>query len=286
MNQKLLLSIGYLGNLVLYILCLKAINMMLGQYNIVFCCVIFGWFFPIALIHFIYNKIALENINIVLGLIDYMQLILLYVGLNELNVAEYLSYRTLSIIFNVMLSAYFFQKLFTKLQILGVLFILGSCIILIYMGGINNLLYSGVVLLSSFLYSISGFLMEAHKETANIIQIKLVSSFFNMTTYTFYSLFYNNIFILVEGKKDYKLIGCIIFMGSSEYIYYYIKLQIILVFEDGSIFINVLDIIRRILTLIISIIIFRETYFDYIYYCYSIIVVGCILFYIKPIQIN
>jgi hypothetical protein len=286
MNQKLLLSIGYLGNLVLYILCLKAINILVGDYNIVFCCVIFGWFFPIALIHFIYNKIALENINIVLGLLDYVQLILLYIGLNELNVAEYLSYRTLSIIFNVMLSAYFFQKLFTKIQIVGILFILGSCVILIYMGGISSLLYSSVVLLSSFFYSISGFLMEANKETGSIIQIKLVSSFFNFMTYTFYSLFYNNIFLLLEGKKDYKLIGCIIFMGSSEYIYYYMKLQIISIFEDGSIFINVLDIIRRIITLIISIIIFKETYFDYIYYCYSIIVVGCILFYFKPTQIN
>lgn len=286
MNQKLLLSIGYLGNLVLYILCLKAINIMLGQYNIVFCCVIFGWFFPIALIHFIYNKIALENINIVLGLLDYVQLILLYVGLNELNVAEYISYRTLSIIFNMMLSAYFFQRLFTKLQILGVLFILGACVILIYMGGINNLLYSIVVLLSSFLYSISGFLMEAHKDTGNIIQIKFVSSFFNIMTYTFYSLFYNNIFLLLEGKKDYRLIGCIIFMAGSEYIYYYMKLQIINIFEDGSIFTNILDIIRRILTLIISIIVFKETYFDYIYYCYTIIVAGCILFYIKPSQIN
>ena len=286
MNQKLLLSIGYLGNLVLYILCLKAINLMLGQYNIVFCCVIFGWFFPIALIHFIYNRIALENINIVLGLLDYIQLILLYVGLNELNVAEYISYRTIAIIFNVMLSAYFFQKLFTKIQILGVLFILASCIILLYMGGINNLLYSCVILLSSFVYAVSGYLMEANKDTGNMIQIKLVSSFFNMTTYTLYSLFYNNIFTLLEGKKDYKLIGCVIFMGSSEYIYYYLKLQIISIFEDGSIFINVLDIIRRIITLIISIIIFKETYFDYIYYCYSIIVIGCILFYIKPIQIN
>jgi len=281
MNQKLLLSLSYLGNLVLYILCLKAINIMLGQYNIVFCCVIFGWFFPIALIHFIYNKNALENINIVLGLVDYIQLILLYVGLNELTVAEYISYRTLSIIFNVMLSTYFFQKLFTKVQILGVLFILVSCVILIYMGGINNLLYSVIVLLSSFLYSISGFLMEANKGTSNIIQIKLVSSFFNIMTFTFYSLFSNNIFLLLEGKKDYKLIGCIIFMASSEYIYYYMKLQIINIFEDGSIFTNVLDIIRRVITLILSILIFKETYSDYIYYCYSIIVCGCILYHFK-----
>ena len=286
MNQKLLLSLGYLGNLVLYILCLKAINIMLGEYNIVFCCVIFGWFFPITLIHFIYNKMNLENINIVLGLLDYIQLILLYVGLNELNVAEYICYRTLTIIFNVMLSAYFFQKLFTKLQILGVLFILCSCIILLYMGGINNLLYSCVVLLSSFIYAVSGYLMEANKETSNLIQIKFISSFFNLMTFTFYSLFSNNIFLLLEGKKDYKLIGCIIFMGSSEYIYYYLKIQIINIFDDGSIFTNVLDIIRRIITLIISIIIFKETYFDYIYYCYSIIVCGCILFYFKPIQIN
>lgn len=286
MNQKLLLSLGYLGNLVLYILCLKAINIIIGDYNIAFCCVIFGWFFPIALIHFIYNKFAFENINIVLGLLDYVQLILLYIGLNELNVAEYLSYRTLSIIFNVMLSAYFFQKLFTKIQILGILFILGACMILIYMGGISSIIYSSCVLISSFFYAVSGYFMEANKETSSIIQIKLVSSFFNFITYTFYSLFSNNIFTLLEGKKDYKLIGCIIFMGSSEYIYYYLKLQIINIFDDGSIFINVLDIIRRIITLIISVIIFKETYFDYIYYCYSIIVVGCVLFYFKPIQIN
>jgi drug/metabolite transporter (DMT)-like permease len=282
MNQKLLLSIGYLGNLVLYILCLKAINISLGQYNIVFGCVIFGWFFPLALIYFIYNKMMLENINILLGLLDYIELLLLYIGLNELNVAEYISYRTLSIIFNVILSAYFFQKEFSKFQILGIVLILASCIILLYKGGINNFKYSAIVLLSSLIYSIIGFSMEANKETGDFIQIKLVSSFFNIMTYTFYSLFCNDIFILLIGKKDYKLILYVIFMGASEYIYYYLKLQIINIFDDGSIFTNILDIIRRIITLIISIIIFKETYTDYIYYCYFIIILGCILFYFKP----
>ena len=224
MNQKLLLSIGYLGNLVLYILCLKVINILVGEYNIAFCCVIFGWFFPLAFIHFIYYKTFLDNINILLGLLDYIQLILLYIGINELNVAEYLSYRTLSIIFNFILSVYFFERKFTKIQILGILFILGSCIILLCEGGINNIKYSLVVILSSIMYAFGGFLMEANKETGNFIQIKLVSSFFNIMTFTFYSLFSNNIFLLLEGKKDYRLIGCIIFMGSSEYIYYYLKL--------------------------------------------------------------
>ena len=276
--RNLILSGGYLFNLILYVLCLKGINYFFKIDNLVFSCLIFGQYFPVNLIYFLYEKKAINNINVINGILDYIQLILFYVGINNLNVAEYLSYRTMSIIFNVLLSFYYLGKKFSFIELFGFGIILLICIILLILGGINNLLYSLILLSGSFIYSLSGFLIEKYKESSDFIQIKLVSSFFSLMTYTYYSLAISEITYYFYLPKSLILIGLTGFVGFSEYMYYYLKSEIIKNMENGSVYTNVLDIIRRVIIFGLSIMIFKETYQSYMYVCYSILMLGCILY--------
>jgi hypothetical protein len=73
----------------------------------------------------------------------------------------------------------------------------------------------------------------------------------------------------------------IFFMGFSELFYYYIKTLIINTGENnenfsGSVYINVLDVTRRVITLIVGIIIFKDVYEISYFVCFSFICIGCI----------
>lgn len=277
-NKNFFLSIGYLINLVSYVLCLKSINYYFHIDHIIFSCILFGEYFPFSFLYFIYSQSKINKINIVNGILDYAQLILLYIGLNNLNVGEYLSYRTMSIIFNVGLSYYFLNKKFNIIELTGIGLILTICIGLIIVGGIKNLLYSCIILFSSFLYSLSGFIIEKYKETSDFTQIKLTSSFLSLMTYTYYSLFSTSITNYLKQSNIYILVILILFIGSSEYFYYYVKSEIIKNSNNGSVYTNILDIIRRIITFGLSIIIFKESYQNYMYIGYSFLMIGCILY--------
>ncbi len=70
-------------------------------------------------------------------------------------------------------------------------------------------------------------------------------------------------------------------MGFSELFYYYIKTLVINTEKNnenlsGSVFINILDIARRVITLIIGIIIFKDVYEVSYFVCFSFICIGCI----------
>jgi len=276
--KNLFYSFFYLINLVFYVIALKSINYYFNIDNLFFSCIIFGEYFPLSLMYFFYNKNILEPINIIIGFLDYLQLIFLYIGINNLYVVEYLSYRTLSIIFNALLSYNYLSVQFNKYEIFGILIIGIICIILLCLGGIKNLLYSLIILGSSFMYSICNFLLEKYKENSNFTQIKFISSFLSLMTYTYYSLFSNSVYLDIHHKLNLVLILLLIFVGSSEYIYYYLKTELIKSTENGSVYINILDIIRRVITFIISIYIFNDKYEIYLYICYSILLLGCIIY--------
>jgi hypothetical protein len=72
----------------------------------------------------------------------------------------------------------------------------------------------------------------------------------------------------------------------TENYYYYLKTKIISFYdnkESGSMVINILDIIRRFMMVLVSIFIFKELYTYYIYFSFSFMIIG-ILFY--TIDIN
>lgn len=276
----MLLSIVYLANLILNVLGLKAVTFYYGLNNFLFSCVLYGQFFPFVFFYFLYRESTINRINFIIGFIDYIELIFLYIGFSGINVVQYLSYRNISIVINFMLSYLFLEKEFCNYQKFGILLNFISCVVLLFLGGTDNMFNCLMILTYSFLYSTIGFLIEKYKEdNINFIHIKLVSSSFQISTYLFYSLFSNTVFRELEKSKSIGLFVLMIFIGASEYIYYFLKNRIIQTVENGSIYTNILDMIRRLITMILGIYIFDESNPNYVYYCYSVMLVGCFLFY-------
>lgn len=282
----ILIYLFYIFNLILSILCIKAINYFFEINNIIFACIIYGHFFPFSFIYSIYSNTLYHWINIFIGFLDYLQVIFLYIGINELSIAEYIAFRTLSIAFNFLLSIFFLKKEFCRYQKTGIGFITLSSIILLVKGE-SHYIYGFIILLSSFIYSIIGFLMEYYKDICEFSQIKLISSFFCITTYTVYSFINPKSIDIIDVKKSFNysilyfqilIWTMILFIGASEYIYYYLKQRITNQIENGSIYISILDIIRRVFTLILGLILFKEKYEDYLYWCFALMILGCILF--------
>ena len=271
----MLLSLAYLTNLVLYVLGIKALSFYYGLNDIYFSFVLYGNIFPIVFGYFLYEEPKMYLINVILGLLDYIQLILLYVGFSGVSVAQYLSYRNSSILINVILSYLFLEKTFCKYQKTGILLITVSCVILFSMGSSEDSFYSLVLLGYSFIYSLIGFLMECYKETSNVMQVKVISTGLHMVSHFGYSLFYNSVLQNPSTKLILLIIGC----GSSEFSFYYLKNKIIQTVDNGSIYTNILDIIRRVITLFLGIWVFNESNPAYLYYLYGVMLIGCILFY-------
>ena len=117
--------------------------------------------------------------------------------------------------------------------------------------------------------------MECYKETSNVMQVKVISTALHMFSHFGYSLFYNSVLKTASAKLILLIIGC----GSSEFSFYYLKNKIIQTVENGSIYTNILDIIRRVITLVLGILIFNETNPAYLYYLYVVMLLGCVLFY-------
>ena len=274
--KKIGINFLYLTNLILYILALKALNYYFHVDNIFLSCLMFGLFFPILFFTFLIKKMVLTKIELISGIIDYVQLILLYVSINKLNIAEYLSFRTFSLFFNMILSYVFLKKSIDKSTIFGNCIILISCCVLLGLGGINNLFYAVCTLSSSFLYSLLGFLMEKYKEENNYISSKMISNFLNITTYLIYSLFNNSVNEIIEKNMNYFFFFLIFFISFSEVFYYWTKYLIIKITENGSVFTNILDVIRRVITLILGIILFKDVYPPYLLICFGFILIGCI----------
>lgn len=271
----MLLSLAYLANLVLYVLGIKALSFYYGLNDIYFSFVLYGNIFPIVFGYFLYEQPKMYLINVVLGVLDYIQLILLYIGFSGVSVAQYLSYRNSSILINVILSYLFLDKTFCKYQKIGILMITISCVTLFFMDSTDDSFYSLMLLAYSFIYSLIGFLMESYKETSNVLQVKVISTGLHMVSHFGYSLFYNSVLQNLSTKLILLIIGC----GSSEFNFYYLKNKIIQTVDNGSIYTNILDIIRRVITLFLGIWIFNETNPAYLYYLYGVMLVGCILFY-------
>ena len=272
--KKIAINGLYLLNLIFYILALKSLNYFYLIDNPFFCCLLFSLIFPFLFVYFIYKKLSINKLELSLGTIDFLQLLLLYIGINKLNIAEYIAYRTFSLFFNMFLSYFFLNKRFNYVNIIGNIIIAISCIVLIGLGQISNIVYALIVIFSSFLYSYLGFLMEKYKDENNYINTKLISSFLALTTYYIYNLFNNSVNLEIIKNTSFLFWALTIFVSFSELLFYYTKYLVIKLNENGSIYTNILDIFRRIITLIIGILIFKDNYPNYLYGCLSVILLG------------
>jgi cyanate permease len=90
----------------------------------------------------------------------------------------------------------------------------------------------------------------------------------------------NDVNIMIQINSSYLLWIMIFFMGFSEILYYCIKTEIINNYKNenysSSVFINILDITRRVVTLIVGIILFNDVYNTSYFVCFSFICCGCV----------
>jgi drug/metabolite transporter (DMT)-like permease len=277
----LLISV-YLLNMVLYTIILKSINYYYNIDNIFFCCFLFGIYFPLLFLYTNYNKLVFQQNDYICGVLDYIQLILFYVSINNISIPEYLSYRTSSLVFNLILAYLFLNKEMTKIKIAGLTIVIISCLALLFVNGITNIFYSLLVVIASFIYSLINFIIEKYPDSSNYIQTKTISTFLNIFTYMIYNIINNDVINNIRTNSQEQAFWLMIFfMGFSELFYYYIKTLIINTGENnenfsGSVYINVLDVTRRVITLIVGIIIFKDVYEISYFVCFSFICIGCI----------
>lgn len=277
----MLLIFSYLLNMVLYTIVLKSIDYYYKINNIFFCCFLFGLYFPLLFLYVSYNKLIIQQNDYICGVLDYIQLILFYICINNITIPEYLSYRTSSLIFNLILAHLFLNKEMSKVKIIGLTIVIISCLVLLFVNGITNIFYSLLIIITSFIYSLINFIIEKYPDSSNYIQTKTISSFLNIFTYMVYNIINNDVNINIQNNSSYLLWIMIFFMGFSELFYYFIKTLIINTEPktenySSSVFINILDITRRVITLIIGIILFKDVYDISYFICFSFICVGCI----------
>jgi magnesium-transporting ATPase (P-type) len=127
-------------------------------------------------------------------------------------------------------------------------------------------------LIKKFIYN-----LKYTKEDNNFVQIKQISRFISIITYLIYSLISNNINEKIYSNHNNVIFWLIVlFISSSEIIYFISKFYLIKITTNGSVHTNILDIVRRIITLIIGIFIFKDKYPTYLFICFGFLIVGCI----------
>lgn len=142
-------------------------------------------------------------------------------------------------------------------------------------------------LCSSFFYSSNNFIIEKYikddnDRQNNFIITKIISNALNIITGIYFEIMNKTI---TDSFNIFNNIPLLIFfmiiLSISENAFYFNKVLLISNFfdkESGSLFTGILDIIRRIITFVISIIIFNEVYNKYIYISYGIMLCGCITY--------
>ncbi len=287
--NKIILSISYVINLTAQLLLIKAMNLNYGINNYILVTTSYGLLLPFFIIYAFIKKINFLKYDVLCGLFDYIQLLLSIISIQYLTMGEYLTYRTCGLFFSAGLSYFFLKKKIDIIKLCGIFFIVISCIILLSTSDAFNIKYSLLCLFSSFFYSLTGFIIEKYVKddndrNKNFIITKIVSNGLNILTSIYLEYNYNtitesfNIFY-----NPYLLCFFMILLSISENLFYLNKIILISKFfnkDSGSLFTSILDIIRRIITFGLSMLIFNEIYNKYIYVSYGIMLLGCILYFI------
>jgi len=203
------------------------------------------------------------------------------ISVSQLSVATYLGLRNTSTIANVILAYLFLEKKYTTTEYLGVGIISTSCILLFYLGGMDQFSSSILIFIFSILYSIIGLLMEMNKEIPLVLESKVVSSFLQVSTFFYYSLGTNDLYQAIH--YSWGLGTIMLFIASSEYLYYFLKERLMSLVQQGSILVTILDMIRRIITLGVGMLCFQEHVDSYVYYCFGVMMIGSFLYYFHSI---
>lgn len=269
------------------VLLLKVLKIYFEINDYIYNCFIFSLFLPFFLYKIIINYRKPKWYDILTGILDFIVLLLISFSVN-LTIGEYVSYRTSSIFFTVILLYFIDKKSLSFLKLLGVFIIFISCSLLIYFYGVStNVVYIITCLIASLLYSVVNIIIEKYVIT---YEDKIINYYWTKTISCTINFFValimeikNKTISNIYFKTNYLLSLLIISIVISfiDNYYYYIKTLVINSYENkdsGSMIINILDIIRRLIMLTVSIFVFKESYTFHMYICFSLMIVGILLY--------
>lgn len=266
------LSIAYIVNLLLNVIGVKEIS--ISGNPIILSCIMYGQFFPIAFFYQLYHQSPISFVHLLLGILDYLQLLCMSISLSQVSILTYVGIRNSSIIVNVALSYLLQNVSFRWIQKIGICIISCSSFAMIYLGGMSQLTSYTILIVFSIIYSVITLLLDMNSTTSLVMEMKLISSFLQMNTVFYYYLLDGST-VLISTSNWFIMSG----IAGSEYSYYFLKKQLIDLSEHGSIYVTILDIIRRIITVILGILLFQDSIQHSAYYCFSAMIIGCIIYY-------
>lgn len=267
------LSVAYIAILLLNVIGVKEIS--ISGNPIIRSCIMYGQFFPIAFFYQLYRQSPITLLHLLLGVLDYLQLLCMSLSLSQVSILTYIGIRNSSIIVNVALSYLINNVTFNWIQQIGICIISCSSFVMIYLGGMSQMTSYTILIVFSIIYSVITMLLDINSSSSLVMEMKLISSFLQMSTvfYYYYLLDGSNVII---STSNWFIMSSIAF---SEYSYYFIKKELMDLCENGAIYVTILDIIRRIVTVILGILLFSDLIENSAYYCFSTMILGCVIYY-------
>lgn len=182
------------------------------------------------------------------------------------------------------------------MKYIGLLLILGACVLLIVFSGVSNIISVIITLTASLLYALSNILVEKFVKTQeekkfNYYWTKTVSGVINLSIGLTSEVQYKTLStILLNTNHLYYVLLISFFISLTENVYYFLKVKIISYYEtkniNGSIVITFLDIIRRFIMILVSVFLFQESYNYIIYIAFSLMILGVLCSVIDVVYIK
>lgn len=279
------LNFLYVLNTTIELVMIKVLTHFLKINNFTYFSLIKSCLLPIMIYKLYHNYRDPKWFEISIGLLDYFEAFLSFASFVGISLGEYVTFRTSAIFFNAILIYVYSKKVLVTSKYIGISLIFIACLLLLIFDSKGSVIDGLICLLSALLYSMISFIIEI-KTNQDDLKItlywsKTISSIISVIVAIMIEYDYKNInnIYKTNDNKIY-LIFVSLLIGTTELYYYYLKIQIISTnstSESGSVSTNFLDIIRRFLSLIAGITIFKETYDVVIYLSYSIMIIGSII---------
>ena len=254
-------------------------------------------FRAITLPYYIFKLIKLNSKNkeeilvakwydILNGILDQLDILLTYFSLSGLSVAEYITFRTFSIVLGSLYLMIYNKKILSLQKMISIILIFIASVILIGFYNKSNLFYSFLCLLSSIAYSLSGFIIEINIKTnkeskLNLYWTKTISYIIALFLGFTSEFLYNTISSILNNFTTKNVLFIIILeiiIAFLEHFYFYLKINSISKqSKNGSIAIQFLDIMRRFAVTVIGVLFFSEVYTSVIYFSVSLMFVGSLI---------
>jgi len=269
-----------------YLICIKYINYQYNYKNTWFNILLNCIFTPFYLI-FLFKEVHREKVKtffkkdnikhlfypIFNGVIYTVETALLFYAINNLTLSYYTLLRTGFIIFNIPFFKYLLNKKITNIYMASCFLLVVSYVLIIYNyikynNQDNNLLIlnTGIILLTCFMNSTYNNLIE-YSMKKNILTSVDYQIIFQITY--FILIIIPSIYYTLLNPPPINFISILIYLliGSGLQLYMYNKINILNTKNDylpANILLSGLDLIRRIIQLLFSFLLFNEIFDNYV----------------------